>query len=72
MIDKVKVQYVGVEIDTEKDSDGDGIPDYMDDDDDNDGIPDHLDEDDNGNGIPDFMEIVRIMICFIRFFLLSL
>ena len=27
----------------EADSDGDGIPDWMDDDDDNDGIPDHLD-----------------------------
>lgn len=27
------------------DTDGDGIPDHVDDDDDGDGIPDHLDED---------------------------
>lgn len=33
-----------------KDSDGDGIPDYLDDDDDNDGIPDSLDDDDDGDG----------------------
>ena len=35
------------------DSDGDGIPDHLDDDDDGDGIPDHLDNDDDGDGIPD-------------------
>lgn len=35
------------------DSDGDGIPDDLDDDDDNDGIPDTLDDDDDGDGIPD-------------------
>lgn len=33
-----------------KDSDGDGIPDYLDDDDDNDGIPDSVDTDDDGDG----------------------
>ena len=31
------------------DTDGDGIPDYLDDDDDDDGIPDELDEDDDGD-----------------------
>ncbi|KAL5966783.1 Thrombospondin-3b [Taenia solium] len=36
-----------------KDTDGDGIPDYLDEDDDNDGIPDHLDDDDDNDGIPD-------------------
>ena len=41
---------------SEKDSDGDGIPDYLDDDDDNDGIPDYLDDDDDGDGILDFLE----------------
>jgi fibro-slime domain-containing protein len=38
---------------TDRDSDGDGIPDYEDHDDDNDGIPDRLDDDDDGDGIPD-------------------
>ena len=38
------------------DSDGDGIPDHLDDDDDGDGIPDHLDTDDDGDGIPDHEE----------------
>lgn len=37
----------------ERDTDGDGIPDHLDDDDDNDGIPDHLDDDDDGDGILD-------------------
>ncbi|VEL16350.1 unnamed protein product, partial [Protopolystoma xenopodis] len=32
-----------------KDTDGDGIPDYLDDDDDNDGIPDSEDDDDDGD-----------------------
>ena len=36
-----------------QDTDGDGIPDYLDDDDDNDGIPDYLDDDADGNGIND-------------------
>ena len=36
-----------------KDSDGDGIPDYKDPDDDNDGEPDITDPDDDGDGIPD-------------------
>ena len=40
----------------EKDTDGDGIPDHLDDDDDGDGIPDHLDKDDDGDGIPDDQE----------------
>ena len=40
----------------EVDTDGDGIPDYLDDDDDNDGIPDHLDNDDDNDGIPDSEE----------------
>ena len=35
------------------DTDGDGIPDHLDDDIDGDGIPNHLDEDANGDGIPD-------------------
>ncbi len=43
-------------MDIEKDTDGDGIPDYLDDDDDNDGIPDHIDDDDDGDGIPDILE----------------
>ena len=38
------------------DSDGDGIPDHLDDDDDGDGIADHLDNDDDGDGIPDNQE----------------
>ena len=38
------------------DSDGDGIPDYLDDDDDNDGIPDHIDHDQDGDGVPDSLE----------------
>ena len=37
----------------EKDTDGDGIPDSIDEDDDNDGIPDYLDDDDDGDGILD-------------------
>jgi hypothetical protein len=37
----------------ELDTDGDGIPDYLDDDDDGDGIPDDIDDDDDGDGIPD-------------------
>ncbi|XP_018651354.1 putative endoplasmin [Schistosoma mansoni] len=55
------------EDETSLDSDGDGIPDYMEDengdgipdyleDDDNDGIPDHLESDSDGDGIPDYME----------------
>ena len=36
-----------------KDTDGDGVPDHLDDDDDGDGIPDHKDTDDDGDGIPD-------------------
>ena len=36
-----------------KDTDGDGIPDYLDPDDDGDGIPDYLDADDDGDGIAD-------------------
>ena len=40
----------------EKDTDGDGIPDSIDEDDDNDGIPDYLDDDDDGDGILDFLE----------------
>ena len=40
------------------DSDGDGIPDHLDDDDDNDGIPDSQDNDDDGDGIPDHLEAV--------------
>ena len=39
------------------DSDGDGIPDFLDDDDDNDGILDADDEDADGDGIPDDDEI---------------
>ncbi len=39
-----------------QDTDGDGIPDHLDDDDDGDGIPDHLDKDDDGDGIPDDQE----------------
>jgi len=39
-----------------KDTDGDGIPDYLDPDDDGDGIPDYLDADDDGDGIPDTEE----------------
>ena len=39
-----------------KDSDGDGIPDYLDDDDDNDGIPDDEDDDDDGDGVPDWLD----------------
>ena len=34
----------------QKDTDGDGIPDYLDDDDDGDGIPDYLDDDADGDG----------------------
>lgn len=38
------------------DTDGDGLPDSLDDDDDNDGILDRDDPDDNGNGITDLFE----------------
>ncbi len=38
------------------DTDGDGIPDDIDNDDDNDGIPDSIDTDDDGDGIPDVDE----------------
>ena len=48
-------------VDKTKDSDGDGIPDYLDDDDDNDGIPDDEDMDDDGDGIIDLKDLVRIM-----------
>ncbi len=40
-------------MDPNLDTDGDGIPDFLDGDDDNDGIPDEEDEDANGDGIPD-------------------
>ncbi len=40
-------------IDKNKDSDGDGIPDWLDNDDDNDGILDKDDTDDDGDGIKD-------------------
>ena len=46
--------------DTTRDSDGDGIPDYLDNDDDNDGISDQLDADDDGDGIPDLKDLVCI------------
>ena len=46
--------------DTTRDSDGDGIPDYLDNDDDNDGISDQLDADDDGDGIPDLKDLVLI------------
>lgn len=36
-----------------RDTDKDGIPDFLDEDDDNDVIPDVLDEDDDGDGVPD-------------------
>lgn len=49
-------------VDKTRDSDGDGIPDYLDDDDDNDGIPDHLDIDDDGDGIPDFKDLVSMRV----------
>ena len=54
----VKVTKVssGVQIDTQTDTDGDGVPDFRDNDDDGDGIPDHLDIDSNNNGIPDDLE----------------
>lgn len=40
--------------DINRDSDGDGLRDHVDDfDDDNDGILDKFDEDDDGDGIPD-------------------
>ena len=42
-----------------KDTDGDGVPDIIDDDDDGDGIPDYLDsdhKDTDGDGIPDDQE----------------
>lgn len=39
-----------------KDSDGDGIPDYIDTDDDNDGKPDANDKDDDGDGESLFFE----------------
>lgn len=45
--------------DRTRDTDGDGIPDYLDTDDDNDGIPDNLDVDDDGDGIPDLKDLVR-------------
>lgn len=42
------------EIDINRDSDGDGLRDHVDDfDDDNDGILDKFDDDDDGDGIPD-------------------
>lgn len=41
----------------DRDTDGDGIPDYLDPDDDNDGIPDTSDPDDDGDGVPDTTDI---------------
>ena len=34
-------------------TDGDGVPDHLDNDDDGDGVPDHLEEDADGDGIAD-------------------
>ena len=49
-----KLQEQGAPVDLEfsklKDTDGDGVPDYLDEDDDNDGIPDSEDQDDDGDG----------------------
>ena len=41
----------------DNDDDGDGIPDHMDDDDDNDGVPDDEEEDEDGDGIPDHLDM---------------
>merc|ERR1719193_2598273 len=38
------------------DTDGDGIPDFLDDDDDGDGIPDWQEVDTDGDGIPDYVD----------------
>ena len=39
-----------------RDTDGDGLPDNVDNDDDNDGIPDVTDPDDDNDGVPDHMD----------------
>ena len=52
--------YVLIKYSQERDTDGDGIPDYLDDDDDGDGIPDSKDTDDDGDGIPDHEEIDKV------------
>lgn len=54
--EEVVVEEVKQEASSEKDTDGDGVPDHLDSDDDNDGIPDHLDTDDDGDGIPDHLD----------------
>ena len=41
------------DVDRNLDTDGDGIPDYVDNDDDNDGYSDDIDPDDNNDGIAD-------------------
>jgi hypothetical protein len=53
MISLPSVSFSVPDILKNQDSDGDGIPDYLDEDDDNDGIPDSQDDDDDGDGIPD-------------------
>merc|ERR1739838_953462 len=47
----------GVPDHLDNDDDGDGIPDDQEVDSDGDGIPDHLDTDDDGDGIPDDEEV---------------
>ncbi len=49
-----------------KDSDGDGIPAYLDDDDDNDGIPDVRDHDDDGDGTINSIPYIRVRLMFRR------
>ena len=54
--DSVGKIYSNIDGRSYKDSDDDGIPDYVDNDDDNDGIFDDQDNDDNNDGIPDIID----------------
>lgn len=46
-----------------KDSDRDGIPDYLDSDDDNDGKPDSNDKDDDGDGKMSLILFLILLLC---------
>ena len=54
--DKVSAVAAAIEIGILRDTDGDGVPDTIDEDDDNDGVSDELDNDVDGDGVPDELD----------------